>query len=196
MSDLTQEVNTAPVKKQTRKRRVLAPKADTVVKTKATEAPVKTDTAPIVPKKLPHLSKSGLINNAAGDPPIPAAPGFHLSTCGNDSKQRTRYGQFWHMCRPGEGYVLDEGTCDCNDPSGFLLYNGDVVMAMNSEDYEEYRRLKGAATLSARRKQAEADKEEIEAISRRQGEKSAHIPGEFTLKREVGELPDPDNMTI
>ena len=196
MDEATLTKPTAPAK--AKRKRAPAKKADTAMIPRPALAPAKSDTATGGPKKLPHLPKSGLVNNAAKDPPIGWAPGFHLSTCGNDSKQRTRYAsEGWHLCKPGEGYVTDEGLCDGNDASGYLTYNGDVVMAMNAEDYDTYRALKASATKSAIRNQMKHDKGDIDSLARKHGDReSAHVPGNAHLTHEIGTLPDPENITI
>ena len=101
------------------------------------------------------------------------------------------------MCKPGEGYVTDEGLCETDDPSGYLIYNGDVVMAMNDEDYQEYNRRKGVTTRNAVKKQINDDAKKARAFARKRCDDGVeYLPMEVDLPHAVKPLDTEQTITI
>lgn len=117
------------------------------------------------------------------------APGYVLSTCRNTAEGRGR-AVAWgmHVCRAGEGYVLDEHLCEIDPQTDILLLNGDCVTCCTLERHEGKLAFKREEAVRALRNAAGGFDDEVRAIAARHGETAAILPGEAGVRAVAGSL--------
>lgn len=125
-----------------------------------------------VPPPLPTFTP---VEEQTASIPLTPAPGFVLTTINPTTFGRGRANlRGVHLCKAGEGYVLDEELCEVDDKTGHLLFNGDVVGARSAEGH--------AAFESHRQKKARQSRGDKRQLERDMKARAAQDGERITIK--------------